>query len=73
MMFPDPIIFSKPLFIWLGMLAFLLLLTQISLGIALVRTGNQKVRFIHTKIVWVVLVIVVIFHAIYGIQLYFIR
>lgn len=72
-MLPDPIIFSKPLFIWLGMLAFLLLLTQIFLGIALVRIGNQKVKFIHTKIVWVILAIVIIFHAIYGIQLYFLR
>lgn len=69
MILPNPVIFSKPLNIWLGILAFLLLITQILIG-----TQILKVPFkIHTKIIWKILLAVVLVHAFYGFEIYFLR
>lgn len=73
MILADPIIFTKPFHIWLGFVNLALLLTQISLGITLIRRGGKRVIFFHTKIVWVILLIVVLIHAFYGFQLYFLK
>lgn len=63
------IILDKPLFFWLGILAFLLLLTQIILGIFLSR-GNSSLFKWH-KIVAVTLLITVIMHGFLALILYF--
>jgi len=73
MILADPIIFTKPLHIWLGFVNLALLLTQISLGITLFRRGGKRIIFFHTKVVWVILIIVVLVHAFYGFQLYFLK
>ncbi len=69
MILPDPIIFNKPLNIWLGFLALFLLLLQISIG-----TRILKLPFwVHTRVVWIALLIVVLIHGFYGFELYFLR
>ncbi|OGY21845.1 MAG: hypothetical protein A2126_01525 [Candidatus Woykebacteria bacterium GWB1_45_5] len=73
MSLPDPIIFSKPLHVWLGILTLLLLIIQISLGIAMVKTARKNLYRIHTKVVWMVLIIVALIHAYYGFQIYFLK
>jgi len=71
MILQDPLIFTKPLHVWLGMLTFLLVVTQISLGIILIKTGKRQVRFFHTKIVWVIILIIALIHGFYGFEIYF--
>jgi hypothetical protein len=73
MILPEPVVFTKPLHVWLGMIILLLLLIQIYLGIVLVKTGKKQVRFFHTKIVWVVLIIIALIHGFYGFQIYFLK
>jgi len=73
MILSEPTVFTKPLHVWLGMIILLLVLIQISLGITLVKTGNKQVRFIHTKIVWVVLIIIALIHGFYAFQIYFLK
>lgn len=68
-MLPNPIIFTKPLNIWLGILALLLILLQISIG-----TRILKLPFwVHTRIVWILILIVALLHAYYGIMITFFR
>jgi hypothetical protein len=73
MILPEPVVFTKPLHVWLGMIILLLVLTQISLGITLVKTGNRKVYFFHTRVVWVILIIIALIHGFYGFQIYFLK
>ena len=69
MILPNPIIFSKPLNIWLGLLSLVLLIIQILVGSRII-----KVPFIvHTKFLWKILLMVVLIHAFYGIEIYFLR
>lgn len=68
-MLPNPLIFGKPLNIWLGFLALILLLFQIALGKRWIKLPFTW----HTKIVWIVLLIVVLVHGWYGFQIYFLQ
>lgn len=68
-MIPDPLIFGKPLFIWLGFLALLLLFLQILVGKQII-----KLPFVlHRKVIWLILLIIVLIHAWYGFQIYFLK
>lgn len=69
MILANPLIFGKPLNIWLGFLALFLLILQILVG-----TRILKLPFwLHKKVIWVVLLVVVLIHAFYGIQITFFR
>lgn len=59
----DPLIFDKPLHIWLGMLTFLLILLQIGIGTRIIKLPF----WVHTRIVWIAILVVGLVHAIYGI------
>lgn len=69
MILPDPIIFTKPLHVWLGAVTILLLLTQISIGLRWL-----KVPFwVHTRVVWRILIVIALIHGYYGFQIYFLK
>ncbi|OGD63277.1 hypothetical protein A2160_02115 [Candidatus Beckwithbacteria bacterium RBG_13_42_9] len=67
MLLSDPIILAKPLHIWLGFIALMLLIVQILIGTRIVKLPF----WFHTQIVWKILLIVVLLHALYGFKLYF--
>lgn len=69
MILADPIIYAKPLHVWLGFLALLLLLLQISIGLRILKLPF----WVHRKIVWWVLLIVVLIHGFYGFEIYFLK
>lgn len=67
MFLPDPLIFSKPFHIWLGILTYLLIVLQIGIG-----TRFIKLPFwVHTRVVWIALLAIATIHMIYGISIYF--
>lgn len=66
-MLPNPIIFDKPLNIWLGFLALLLLIIQILIGKRILKLPF----WVHTNVVWIILLVVVLIHAWYGISITF--
>lgn len=67
MFLPDPLIFSKPLHIWLGILTYLLIVLQIGIGTRLIKLPF----WVHTRIVWIALLAIATIHMIYGISIYF--
>lgn len=69
MILPDPIIFTKPLNVWLGFLALLLLILQILVGAQILKLPF----WLHRKVIWVVLLIVVLIHGFYGFEIYFLK
>jgi len=75
MILPDPVIYTRPLHVWLGFLTFLLLLTQITLGIIMVGWAgmSSKVHFFHTRVIWIILLIIVLIHGFYGFEIYFLK
>lgn len=69
MILPDPIINNVPLHVWLGMVTFFFVLVQMAIGLKIL-----KVPFwIHTKVVWVIILILAIVHGFYGYEIYFLR
>lgn len=69
MILPDPLIFSRPLHVWLGILLFLVLIFQIMIGKKWI-----KIPFwIHTRINPIILFILTLIHGFYGFQTYFLR
>jgi len=68
-MIPNPLIFGKPLSIWLGFLALALLILQILVGKQIIKLPF----WMHMKVIWVALLIVVLIHAWYGFQIYFLQ
>jgi hypothetical protein len=66
---PNPLIFGKPFHIWLGFLALALLLLQISVG----KRWIKLPFWLHMKVIWIILLIVVLIHAFYGFQIYFLQ
>lgn len=69
MVLPDPIIFSKPLHIWLGMVTYLLVLFQILIG-----TRILKIPFwIHTKVNWKIILVLASIYGFYGFQIYLLQ
>ncbi len=66
-MIPDPLIFFRPLHVWLGLVLYALVLLQILIG-----TRILKIPFWwHKKVIWVVILLVATLHGIYGFQIYF--
>jgi len=69
MILPDPIIFTKPLHIWLGMLTYSVVIFQILIG-----TRILKIPFwIHTKVNWKIILLLASIHGFYGFQIYFLN
>ena len=69
MILPDPIIRNVPLHVWLGMVTFLVMLFQILVGTKII-----KVPFwIHTKVVWKILLALALIHGFYGFEIYFLN
>ncbi len=69
MILPNPIIFTKPLNIWLGFIALFLLITQILVGKQIIKVPF----FFHTRVIWKILIVVVLIHAFYGFEIYFLK
>ncbi|HLB95610.1 MAG TPA: hypothetical protein VJK26_01750 [Patescibacteria group bacterium] len=69
MILPNPIIWGRPLNIWLGFLALGLLILQILIGARILKLPF----WVHTRVVWILLLIVVLIHAYYGIQISFLK
>lgn len=65
----NPIIFGKPLNIWLGFVALFLLLLQISIG----KRWIKLPFWLHRKVIWIILLTIVLIHAFYGFQIYFLN
>ncbi len=69
MILADPIIFTKPLHVWLGMVIFLLVLLQIGIGTRIIKLPF----WVHTRIVWILILTLAIIHGFYGFEIYFLR
>lgn len=69
MILPDPIIFTKPLHLWLGMVTFVLVLFQIGIGTRIIKLPF----WVHTKIVWKVILLIALIHGFYGFEIYFLH
>ena len=69
MIIPDPIIFDKPLHLWLGMLTFLLLILQILVGARIIKLPFWT----HRKVIWIILLVVATIHGFYGFEIYFLK
>ena len=69
MILANPLVFTKPLNVWLGFVTLILLIVQILVGARVI-----KVPFIvHTMILWKILIVVALVHAFYGFELYFLK
>lgn len=69
MILPDPKLFSKPLHVWLGMVTFLFVIIQILIG-----TRMLKLPFwLHTKVLWIIILLLVLVHGFYGFEIYFLK
>lgn len=69
-MLPNPIIFNRPLNAWLGILLLVLILLQIAIGKGWV---NLSFSAWHKKWLPIIIVVVMLWHAWYGLQIYFFR
>lgn len=65
-----PIVFGRPINIWLGMVLGILLIFQIYLGIMMTRRGRMNLLKIH-KINAALLLIAALVHAYYGLGIWF--
>lgn len=70
-MITAPIIFDKPLYVWLGILLLPLLISQILTGIAMMKGKSGVLRY--HKIIAILIIMVVIVHAFYGLSLWFLK
>jgi hypothetical protein len=69
MILPDPNIFDRPLHVWLGMVLFLLVSSQILIG-----TRILKLPFwLHTRVIWILILAIMLIHGFYGLEIYFLR
>lgn len=69
MILPDPVVFGKPLNVWLGFLTLFLLILQILVG-----TRILKLPFwVHTRVIWILLLIVALIHGFVGFEIYFLK
>ena len=67
MILPNPIIFDRPLNVWLGFLTLFLMILQILVG-----TRILKLPFwFHTRIIWILLLAVALIHGFIGFEIYF--
>ena len=65
-----PLIFGRPINVWLGIVLGVFLLFQIYLGIMMVRRGRINLLKLH-KINAILLLIVTLVHAYYGLGIWF--
>ncbi len=69
MILPNPIIFSKPLNVWLGLVTLVLLILQILIGARIIKAPFT----VHTAILWKILLVVALIHGFYGFEIYFLK
>ena len=62
-----PLLFSKPIFVWLGFLALALLLFEILLGHNVIKLPFK----IHTWVIMVIILAVVIVHLVFAVLYFF--
>lgn len=67
MILPDPLIFDKPLHVWLGFLTLFFLILQILVGSQILKLPFWT----HKKLIWVILLILALVHGFYGFEIYF--
>ena len=69
MILPDPILFTKPLHVWLGMVIFIFVLLQIGTA--------KKILPIpfwwHRNVFWKIILGLAIIHGFYGFEIYFLK
>jgi hypothetical protein len=65
-----PLIFGRPINVWLGIVLGVFLLLQIYLGIMMVRRGRMNLLKLH-KINAILLLIIALVHAYYGLGIWF--
>lgn len=66
-MLPIYYFFGQPIFIWLGILLAILVLVQMSIAKKIIRLNFD---LWHRKIIPILIIIVLIFHAWYGLEIY---
>jgi hypothetical protein len=69
MILADPLIFTKPLHVWLGMVIFLLVVFQILTGSRIIKVP----LWIHMKLVWIIILGLALVHGFYGFEIYFLK
>ena len=69
MILADPLVFTKPLHVWLGILTFIFVLIQILIGRRIIRVPF----WIHTRIIWKIILGLAIIHGFYGFEIYFLK
>jgi len=69
MILPDPKLFTKPLHVWLGMLVFLFVITQILIGMRILKLPF----WYHTKVIWIIILALALLHGFYGFEIYFLK
>jgi len=62
-----PILFSKPIFIWLGFLALALLVFEILLGLRVIKLPLK----VHTRVMLLILLVIVLVHTVFAVLYYF--
>ncbi len=69
MILPDPLLFDKPLHLWLGLVTLLLLIFQILVGAQIIKLPFWT----HKKLIWIILLTVALIHGFYGFEIYFLK
>lgn len=69
MSLPNPVIGNAPLHVWLGILALIFIIMQILVGKRILRLPF----WVHTRVIWVVLLSLAVIHGLYGFSIYFLR
>ncbi len=64
-----PLIFDKPIYVWLGIILLFLVALQIILGLMMVHGRPELLRY--HKINAALIVLVIVFHALYGLGVWF--
>jgi len=69
MILPDPVLFTKPLHVWLGIILFILVIFQILIG-----TRILKLPFwLHTRVIWILILSIMLIHGFFGFEIYFLK
>ena len=69
MILPDPLVFTRPLHVWLGLVLFVLVSLQILIGMRILKLPF----WLHTRVIWILILVVMLIHGFYGFEIYFLR
>lgn len=67
---PNPIIFSRPLNAWLGLVLLVLILLQMGIGIGWIQLPFKTW---HKRILPIAILVIMLIHGYYGLQIYFFK